>query len=460
MSKKKKTILAVCIAAVLAVGGGIAAWLILGGGNGGVESVYVENVGEIAGLGSGSGLLSRYGGVVEAQEIVRLNLDQDKTLGEIFVEVGDEVKAGDDLFSYDVESLKLTYEQLKIDLAGIQNNITTQKEQIADLRKQLSGASGDAGLELTLQIQTLELQVEQAAYERDKKQLEVDKAEAAISDNVVKSAIDGVVRSIDTTGGGQDAGEDVYVDPGMQETAFMTLMSSQDYRVKGRVSEQTVSSLAPGMPVIVRSRTDESRIWKGTLESINTEQPETNTNGNVYYDGMENGQTASKYPFYVTLEDSDGLMMGQHVYIEPDMGQSQAKDGIWIPAYYIVQEDDGAFVFADNGRGRLEKRRITLGEYDEALDTHEVTDGLAAEDFIAFPAEGMQAGAPTIKPSEQQPQDLEQQQNFEQPVLPGGDLDGGGDGDLDGDILYGGEDIAPEPDAGADDGLPQARSEG
>ena len=97
----------------------------------------------------------------------------------------------------------------------------------------------------------MELQVEQAAYDRDKKQLEVDKAEAAISDNVVKSGIDGVVRSIDTTGGGQPGGEDVYMDPSMQETAFMTLMSSQDYRVKGTVSEQTVSLLAPGMPVIV-----------------------------------------------------------------------------------------------------------------------------------------------------------------------------------------------------------------
>lgn len=106
MSKKKKTIIAACIAAVLVVGGGIAAWLIFGGGSGAGESVYVENVGDIAGLGSGSGLFSRYGGVVEAQEIVRLNLDQEKTLGEIFVEVGDEVKAGDSLFSYDVESLK------------------------------------------------------------------------------------------------------------------------------------------------------------------------------------------------------------------------------------------------------------------------------------------------------------------------------------------------------------------
>lgn len=465
MSKKKKTILAACIAAVLVVGGGIAAWLIFGGGSGAGESVYVENVGDIAGLGSGSGLFSRYGGVVEAQEIVRLNLDQEKTLGEIFVEVGDEVKAGDALFSYDVESLKLTYEQLKIDLAGIENNIKTQKEQIADLKNQLSGAGGDERLELTLQIQTMELQVEQAAYDRDKKQLEVDKAEAAISDNVVKSGIDGVVRSIDTTGGGQPGGEDVYMDPSMQETAFMTLMSSQDYRVKGTVSEQTVSLLAPGMPVIVRSRTDETQIWRGTLESINTEQPETNTGGGVYYGGMDSGQTASKYPFYITLEDSGGLMMGQHVYIEPDMGQSQAKDGIWIPSYYIVREDEEAFVYADNGRGRLEKRSIALGGYDEGMDTHEVTDGLTAEDFIAFPAEGIQAGAATVKPSEQQPQAPEQ------PDLPGGEMDGGmaeggeaydemDGGTVDDGIVYGGLDggTATVPADGA--GLPHAATEG
>ena len=48
-------------------------------------------------------------------------------------------------------------------------------------------------------------------------------------------------------------------------------------------------------------------------------------------DGGSDVSTASKYPFYVTLDSSDGLLMGQHVYIEPDHGQGQRQEGIHLP---------------------------------------------------------------------------------------------------------------------------------
>ena len=34
--------------------------------------------------------------------------------------------------------------------------------------------------------------------------------------------------------------------------------------------------------------------------------------------------------FYVNLDSSEGLMLGQHVYIEPDEGQDEKKSGIWL----------------------------------------------------------------------------------------------------------------------------------
>ena len=54
-------------------------------------------------------------------------------------------------------------------------------------------------------------------------------------------------------------------------------------------------------------------------------------------DGNDTSQTASSsYPFYVEMDSSEGLMLGQHVYIEMDYGQTDARDGLWLDEYYIV----------------------------------------------------------------------------------------------------------------------------
>ena len=41
--------------------------------------------------------------------------------------------------------------------------------------------------------------------------------------------------------------------------------------------------------------------------------------------------------------------------------------------------------WADNGKGKLEKRTVELGEYDEGMDLYEITSGLELTDSIAWP---------------------------------------------------------------------------
>ena len=89
-----------------------------------------------------------------------------------------------------------------------------------------------------------------------------------------------------------------------------------------------------------------------------------------------------------------GLLLGQHVYIEPDYGQDAVEDAntIRLPAYYINDVDGSAWVWAQNDKGLLEKRSLTLGEHDEDMDTYVVESGLTAEDYIAFPDDTLKAG--------------------------------------------------------------------
>jgi HlyD family secretion protein len=177
-------------------------------------------------------------------------------------------------------------------------------------------------------------------------------------------------------------------------TPFITILASGDLRVKGTVSEQNIYDLSQGMSVIVRSRMDNTITWSGTISSIDTSQPETSDN--YYYDSDSN--SASNYAFYVTLEDTSGLMMGQHVTIEPDYGQEDAKSGIWLDAGWIVQGDDGtATVWKQGNNGKLTSQAVELGDYDEELDQYEITSGLSDADYIAWPDEDCKEGAATTQ---------------------------------------------------------------
>ena len=55
---------------------------------------------------------------------------------------------------------------------------------------------------------------------------------------------------------------------GSDSSAFITILSTGAYRVKGKVNEQNRDSIVPGEAVIIRSRVDSSKTWKGTMGSI------------------------------------------------------------------------------------------------------------------------------------------------------------------------------------------------
>ena len=55
-------------------------------------------------------------------------------------------------------------------------------------------------------------------------------------------------------------------------------------------------------------------------------------------------------------------------------------------SFIAYNEDGSAYVWAEH-RGRLEKRSVTLGEYNDMMGTVNVLDGLTEEDYIAFPDE-------------------------------------------------------------------------
>ena len=74
------------------------------------------------------------------------------------------------------------------------------------------------------------------------------------------------------------------------------------------------------MAVKVHSRADSSKEWDGVISKIDLESAgdQTNSDSDAYFDSYNAQESATSYTFYVALESSDDILLGQHVYVEPD----------------------------------------------------------------------------------------------------------------------------------------------
>ena len=368
MNKKKAGIIIAVVIMILAAAGG-GAWYLLKGNNNGnsADKVFVENVSSI--INSGSGAQNRYSGVVEAQESWKVNKDEQREIKEVFVAEGDMVEEGDPLFEYDMDDVKAEVAQAELDLEGMQNEITDYQTQISQLTKERNSASSDEKYQYTADIQEKENGIKQTQYNIESKKAEIQKKQETIDNAVVTSKLSGVVKSINDTSSNNDymSGED---------NSYMTVLAVGDFRVKGTVSETNIQMLSEEQPVLLRSRIDEEQTWNGTISKIDTQNQITNEDSGVYYEGG-GAEKATKYPFYITLDSTDGLMMGQHLFIELDQGQTEEKEGIWLFEGYIFRED--GTVLGTNVQTNTDAEDWT-DENTESLEDFDLEEG--AEDLL------------------------------------------------------------------------------
>lgn len=393
--KKKGIIILIVVLLVLAGAAGAIYYVLHNKKASNEELVYATKISDLNG---GYDLTeSRYMGTVESQEVKGVNRDSDKKVKELYVKEEDEVKAGDVLFEYDTESMELQLRQLELELTSINNNIATLNQQIASLTTEKAAAGPDEQLSYSAQIQNLQAQVNQANYDASAKQLEIDRQKLSMENTKVVAPMDGIIKTINENNSTSSSDNNSNYDNNNNNNnnssdstsnAYITIMAKGDYRIKATASELTVRSMTEGQSMIVRSRVDDST-WTGTVTKIDLEHPD-NGNSNEYY--SSSGTTATKYPFYISLDSTDGLMLGQHVYVEADYGQGDVKEGLWLDEYYIMQEDDGAYVWAENAKGYIEKRKVELGEYDENMMRYQILSGLTEDDYIAYPEERVKEG--------------------------------------------------------------------
>ena len=362
------------------------------------SAVYVQSVEVLAGM-SGIAPGERFAGLVVSENVTEIEKDSEKNIEEVYVKSGDDVKKGQKLFAYDTEQLQLTLDKQRLELEQLNASIENYKSQIATLERERETVSGTDKLQYTVQIQTTQVDLKEAELNVKTKENEVQKSEDLLKNAVVTSPIDGRVQNV------SEDGTDSYGNP----MPFITIQQIGSYRIKGTIGELQRGSITEGTRIKAISRTDATQTWTGTVALVDYENP-TQGSGNNYggVGSVDEMTSSSKYPFYVDLESTDGLILGQHLYLEIFTEEGQTS-GPSISSGFICYDDDGTtFVWAEKN-GKLEKREVTLGEYNPMTDTQEVVEGLALEDYIAFPDAALcREGAPTTReePAASEPEEM------------------------------------------------------
>lgn len=403
----KKKVLIVFLIILLAAGAAAAVWYFKfreeGGSADAENAVFVDSVASITGMG-GNGLITRFTGVVEPQKTVGVEVASGMKVKDTYVTVGQEVDVGTPLFSYDTDEAQDNITQLEIDIENYDIDIESTQAQIEQYEKERAKVSDSEKRAYTTSIMTAENSIRRAEYNKKSKQAELESLKKQVANAEVTCELKGVVKSINKSNSGSDdtSGMDMgYTGTDSSDenaNAYIVIMSTGAYRVKGLINEMNYYDIQEGMNVLIRSRVDESITWKGMVSTIDMENAVQNQN--MYYSSSDSSSSSSSYPFYVDMEDSTGLMLGQHVYVEPDYGQDEVRDGMWLDYYYLISDEQGAitpYVWAADEKDRLERRQVRLGDYDNDREQYEILDGLTEDDYIAYPDETLQEGMPVTR---------------------------------------------------------------
>lgn len=359
--------------------------------------VYVQSVESLAAMG-GIAPSDRFPGILVSENVTEIQKDSDKTVAELLVKEGDDVTQGQALFSYDTDQLQLTLDRQKLELEQLKATISNYKDQISELKKDRDKAASSDKLSYTIQIQSLEVELKESELNLTSKENAVTQSEALMENATVYSPITGRVQAV------HESGYDNYGNP----LAYISIRQAGSYRVKGTIGELQLNALSIGSRIKIISRTDENQVWYGTVSLVDYENPYQGNNNDYYFGNSSDEMTSSsKYPFYVELDSSEGLVLGQHVYLSLDEGE-EATSGLMLSSAFFCYDEDGTVYVWAEGRKGLEKRIVTLGEYAMGMDAYEVLDGLTAQDYIAFPDEAICVeGAPTTREAPQVQEDLE-----------------------------------------------------
>ena len=279
-----------------------------------------------------------------SQEVVSTD---GRKVDDIYVEIGQQVKVGDLLLSFDMEEEKIDLE--------------LKEYEVREAERSLSYAAAEDKAELERELKQLKLE-----YETLKKQ---------VDDATIYASIDGIVKSINTAAANNGG-------------SVLVVTSEDKLYVKGVIDEFNYANVKVGSLITAVSwdtgNTFQARITEISAYPASKEEYkiEDSQNPNVSY-----------YPFSAEIIDK---MVNVEAGETVNVGFDGISQKLFLPLAYLCSEGSRSFIYVRSGSGRLEKRYVTTGQslYNTVI---EIREGLANDDYVAFPyGSNIREGANTV----------------------------------------------------------------
>ncbi|MEH7448570.1 efflux RND transporter periplasmic adaptor subunit [Bacillus toyonensis] len=278
-------------------------------------------------------------GEVIPNGIETISFDPTKGTYDLVVQKGEEVKKGQLLFKYNDPITKQGVTEAEIQKKIAQKEVTLLQKQI-DVAKQKVKKEKNVSLSGEA-VKAAEIEVQQSESQLEMKKFEVEKA-----DEMIKAAKE-KVNALSVTSPADGVIDDI-VRNADEKTGMsgITLRQAGPFKVKGQMSEFELANVKVGQEIIVSSKTVAGKTWTGKVTEI----------GSTPLKSMDENKTVSNYPFIITLDNSEGLQNGFHVYVKTKLGEAT---GTIVPKTSILKKGDKNVVFVVKD-GKAKEQVVTV----------------------------------------------------------------------------------------------------
>lgn len=333
-------------------------------------TVPVQSVAVITGYAEKAAVRSRFLGIIKEEEAVTVRLDEGRETAAFSVSPGDRVEAGTVLAVYDNSGLLLEREQLLLDKEQLEFSAENAGIRIKTLKAERDQADAGQKDSYDLQILNAQSELKQTEFSLELKEREIARLDEKLALSQVISPCAGIVTEVDDAEGS------------------LSIVSEGTFELSFSVTESELEEFRVGDRLVVTNR-DETLSYDGTVSRIESTKPENS-------ETQTGAARPSSYPVHAVLEGANGLIPGQHVYVEKQdpAGQKSGlgEEVILLPEGYLMDAEESAWVWLAGKNGTLEKHSVILGAYNDRHDAYEVIEGLSMTDYLAWPMTSYEAG--------------------------------------------------------------------
>nr|WP_243428185.1 efflux RND transporter periplasmic adaptor subunit [Clostridium rhizosphaerae] len=250
------------------------------------------------------------------------------TLKDLTVKVGDTVTAGQKLFTSDSDDLRKTVTTAQNNLSkqniSLQADLDTQAAQAAQAAAaqtpQAGGQNGQSSGQSSAKVDDNKIAMDRLNVSDAKNQLSY--ANQQVAKMAVTAPIGGIVTVVNNSNG----------DSVQQSKAVLTIVDTSSMKVKVAVDELDIEKIKQGQKAEVKFDAIKDKTYEGSVETI----AQTGTTSN----------NVTTYDVVVAIKDPSGIKLGMNANVNI---QVESKDNaLVIPSEAIIDRNGNKFVMVAN----------------------------------------------------------------------------------------------------------------